>query len=168
MIRNITVFNFIGFYIAAEITDDPKSYKWFMCMTSLLLQVCLARINDTTICENLSNGSYEAEENLVQASSSHWLLAAMLSYQIPGFIASFIYGALSDRVSRKLVLLLPSVGHLIGAAFLLLNAMCPQWPMAAVMLCPLAAGIGGGWMTCLLACFSYLSEVRTFHFRSQF
>ena len=137
-------------------------------MTSVQLQVCLARINDTTICENLSNGNYEAEENLVQASSSHWLLAAKLSYHIPGFIASFIYGALSDRVSRKLVLLLPSVGQLIGAAFLLLNALCPQWPMAAVMLCPLAAGIGGGWMTCLLACFSYLSEVRTFHFRSQF
>lgn len=131
-------------------------------------KVCFARINDTTICENLSNGSYETEENLVQASSSHWLLASMLSYQIPGFVASFIYGALSDRVSRKLVLLLPSLGHLIGAAFLLLNAVCPDWPVAALLLCPLVAGIGGGWMTCLLACFSYLSEVsseenRTFH-----
>ena len=151
---------------AAEITDDPKSYNWFKCMTSVPLQVCLGKINDTSICENLSNGSYEAEENVVQAASARWLLATTLSYQIPSFVASFIYGALSDRVSRKLVLLLPSVGHLIGAAFLLLNALCPQWPMAAVMLCPLAAGIGGGWMTCLLACFSYLSEVRTFHFRS--
>ena len=114
------------------------------------------------ICSSLSNGSYETEENLVQASSSHWLLAAMLSYQIPAFFGSFVYGALSDRVSRKLVLLLPSISHLLGAAILLLNAVCPSWPLAAVLLASLVAGVGGGWVTCLLACFSYLSEVGAF------
>ncbi|KAI0218345.1 hypothetical protein LSAT2_029944, partial [Lamellibrachia satsuma] len=89
-------------------------------------KVCLSTVNETTICNSLSNGSYETEENLVQASSSHWLLAAMLSYQIPAFFSSFIYGALSDRVSRKLVLLLPSIGHLLGAAVLFLNAVYPS------------------------------------------
>ncbi|KAI0228387.1 Solute carrier family 46 member 3 [Lamellibrachia satsuma] len=131
-------------------------------------KVCVSTVNETMICSSLSNGSYETEENLVQALSSHWLLAAMLSYQIPAFFGSFVYGALSDRVSRKLVLLLPSISHLLGAAILLLNAVYPSWPLAAVLLSSLVAGVGGGWMTCLLACFSYLSEVsseesRTFH-----
>ena len=124
--------------------------------------MCLSTVNETTICNSLSNGSYKTEENLVQASSSHWLLAVMLSYQIPAFFASFIYGALSDRVSRKLVLLLPSIGHLLGAAVLFLNAVNPSWPLAAVLLSTAVSGVSGGWMTCLLACFSYLSEVGAF------
>ena len=80
MIRNITVFNFIGFYIAAEITDDPKSYKWFMCMTSLLLQVCLARINDSDDLRELverqlrSGGELGAGVELALAASRHVVL----------------------------------------------------------------------------------------------
>ena len=124
--------------------------------------MCLSTVNETTICNSLSNGSYETEENLVQASSSHWLLAAMLSHQIPAFFSSFIYGALSDRVSRKLVLLLPSIGHLLGAAVLFLNAVYPSWPLVAVLLSSVVSGVSGGFVTCLLASFSYLSEVGSF------
>ena len=82
-----------------------------------------------------------------------------LCYMIPSFVVSFVYGALSDRVSRKLALLLPSIGHLIGAVMLLLNVSNLNWPIAALVVGPLIAGLGGGWVTFLLAGFSYLSEV---------
>ena len=121
--------------------------------------MCLSKVNDSNICDNLHNETYHDLEDAVQTQTSHWFLWQNLCYEIPAIVLSFLYGSLSDHYSRKLALALPSLGQALSMANYVLNSVYMEWHVGYLLVGQVISGLFGSWITCLLAAFSYLSEV---------
>lgn len=129
------------------------------CVKDLVyVKVCLSHFNKT-ICDNISDDAYVEQEDIVQSESSVWYLKENLCFEIPSILIAFYYGALSDRVSRKLALLLPAVGQVLSSINYLVNAAVFDLPVGYILIGPLISGLFGGWITCVMASFSYLSDI---------
>ena len=118
-------------------------------------------MNDTHICEILHNETYHDLEDQVQTETSHWFLWQNLCYELPAIMLSFLYGSLSDHYSRKLALVLPSLGQALSMANYVLNSVYMEWHVGYLLVGQLISGLFGSWITCLLGAFSYLSEIST-------
>ena len=134
------------------------SLLWPTIQALIYRKVCLKKFNQS-ICDNLSNSSYKDEENMVQTDAAHWFLLENICFEIPSIIFTFFYGSLGDNVSRKLTLILPAVGQIFSAANYIVNAMYIDLHVGYILIGPLFSGIFGGWVTCNMASFSYLSDV---------
>lgn len=121
--------------------------------------MCLAEVNDSYICDNLHNKTYHDLEDVVQSHTSHWFLWQNLCYELPAIVLSFVYGSLSDHYSRKLALALPSLGQALSMCNYVINSMYMEWNVAYLLVGQVISGLFGSWITCLLAAFSYLSEI---------
>ncbi len=63
----------------------------------------------------------DAVENETQRAANDFRLGEELLMAVPGFLAAIFAGALSDKYGRKLLILIPSIGRLLGAIFGLIN-----------------------------------------------
>jgi MFS family permease len=136
------------------------SFQWPTVDALFYRKVCLNFYN-TSICDNLSTVEYAAEEDVIQSHTSYWYLANNLCFEIPSIITSFFYGSLSDRFSRKTALVLPLIGQMITLAIYFVNALVFSLPIGCLLIGPVISGLFGGWITCNIAAYSYLSEVST-------
>ena len=123
-------------------------------------KVCLSHFS-VNICNDLHNDSLKEIEIVVQAESSYWLLVLNLSKSIPVLVLCFFYGSLSDKVSRKAALLIPVCGHVLGSLVYLIQSIYIELPVAGLLIGCLLIGLSGGWVTCNMAAFSYMSDVIT-------
>ena len=136
------------------------SFQWPTVDALVYRKVCLNIYNES-ICDNLSTLQYTTEEDIVQSHTSYWYLANNLCFEIPSIMTSFFYGNFSDRYSRKTALVLPLVGQMITLAIYFINALVFTLPIGCILIGPLISGMFGGWITCNIAAYSYLSEVST-------
>ena len=125
----------------------------------LYQKVCRQRFNDSSICDNLKNESNKEYEDIVQSDASHWFLYAALCFEIPSVLVAFFYGSLSDHFSRKITLIIPIIGQIIAISNWIINSLYPDAPIAYILIGPLVSGCFGGWVTLLVGCMSYLSDV---------
>ena len=123
-------------------------------------KVCLSHFS-VNICNDLHNDSLKEIEIVVQVKSSYWLLVLNLSKSIPAFFLCFFYGSLSDKVSRKAALLIPVCGHVLGSLVYLIQSIYIELPVASLLIGCLLIGLSGGWSTCNMAAFSYMSDIIT-------
>ena len=122
-------------------------------------KVCLMRINSSEICDNLGNSSYAEQEDEVQTEASHYTFYSQLCFSIPSIVTSLIYGQLSDRFSRKLVICVPLIGGLISTISYIINCTYMDLHVAYLLPGTLINGLSGGWMVLLVAIFGYLTEM---------
>ncbi len=122
-------------------------------------KVCLREVNDSFICDNLHNKSHHDLEDVVQSQTSYWFLWQNLCYELPAIVLSFLYGSVSDHYSRKLALALPSLGQALSMCNYLINSVYMDWHVGYLLVGQVISGLFGSWITCLLAAFSYLSEI---------
>lgn len=123
-------------------------------------KVCLQKYN-VTICDSLELGGHKHQEEDVQTDSSHWYLAEHLCFEIPSILLSSFYGSLSDNMSRKAALLLPAIGQILSTTNYVLNSVYMDLPVSYILIGPTISGIFGGWVSCGMASFAYLSDVTT-------
>lgn len=99
-------------------------------------------------------------ENRSQAAAASYLLAYRIALNLPAIFLSLCCGAWSDRVGRKLPLILPSLGAAIST-FILSFALRPDWlpPLAVVMAGALVYGVFGKSAVVTMAANSYLTDV---------
>ena len=152
--RTVTVEPVLFFFTFALALQGPA-------VSALVYRkVCLSKY-DVNVCDNLKNSSNHAAEDDVQGGSSHWFLYHNLCFEIPAVLVSFLYGSLSDNVSRRLTLALPAVGQMLSTTNFVVTSVYLESHVGYTLIGQLISGLFGGWITCCLAAFSYLSEVTT-------
>ena len=124
-------------------------------------KICLMELNDTFICDNLHNASFKEQEDIVQTQSSYWFIYMQMCFELPAIFLSFFYGSLGDHVSRRMALLLPCLGQALAMLNYVMCSIYLDSHVGFILIGQTITGIFGGWITCLLACYSYISEMST-------
>ena len=156
-LRMATVEPLLFLYMFAAVLSEPTQ------QALIYRKICLRHlndsVNDSSICDNLKNESYRDLETAVQSDASHWFLYVALCFEIPSILVAFFYGSLSDHFSRKLTLVVPIIGQSVAISNWIINSMYPDAPMVYILIGPLVSGCFGGWVTLLVGCMSYLSDI---------
>ena len=145
-----------------RITVEPVLFLYMFClfMSFPLIQqlafkkICLEKY-DTGTCKNLT----KADENFVQEHTSEWILHQSIALAVPSIFASLIFGSWSDKVGRKLILVLPSVGGALLYVSHILNSVFMSLNVNVIIIGVFISGLFGGYATTLLGVFSYMSDI---------
>ena len=148
------------------ITVEPMFFLYMLAVWLTLItgqaltyrKVCMiVYSNNTAICDHLKNGSFTSEEAIVQKESARWFLYGDICFGIISVISAGFIGSWGDRISRKLPLVLPIIGHLIGSVIFIILSFYMQSPLWILLLPNIATGIFGGVTVSILGVFSYVS-----------
>ncbi|XP_063957615.1 proton-coupled folate transporter-like isoform X2 [Lytechinus pictus] len=149
--RNLTVEPVLFFYMLG-------SFLQYLALQQLLLEkVCFQEVNDTVICANLS--AYKDEEETVQKRTSYWLIVLNLALTVPSVISTLVLGAWTDRVGRRVAMVLPSLGAVINGVCLIFSAIYLELSVGIMILGSVIMGVLGAYGTILAAVFSYLGDI---------
>ena len=111
------------------------------------------------ICENLGNSNSSNQEDVVQSTTSYWIFYYYLVNNIPPIGLIFVYGTMSDKLSRRAIIAVPCAGHLLGNLNNLLMAIFMDSHVAYSLVGAVVSGLCGGWVALYMAVFGYLGEV---------
>ncbi|XP_038074953.1 proton-coupled folate transporter-like isoform X2 [Patiria miniata] len=147
------------------VTVEPVLFLFTMSLfmqypaTQLLVlqKVCLAKHNSTALCANLSEDT--EEENEVQSVAAHWNLYMTVAINLPGALMSGIYGAISDRVSRRSIMALPSIGIILGSVSFLLQSHFIHAHVGYLLISALTIGVFGNVGASYIALMSYMCDI---------
>jgi len=89
----------------------------------------------TTKCSRLSD--YPDEEDSVQSTAANYLMYYKLIINLPALLLLLFCGAWSDRVGRKLPVILSSFGTVIAVIFFMISRVTVKW---TAFLCLVFAG----------------------------
>ena len=94
----------------------------------------------------------------VETLSSHLNIYVSLCNQIPSIIFTLLYGPLSDRFGRRLVIVIVSLSAITQG---MLSLGIVHWNLSVYlfMLSGAVAGVGGDFSSVLMASFAYISDV---------
>ena len=145
-----------------KITVEPVLFFYILCTimsVQLVQQLAFKKIcqdkYDAETCKNLT----KSQEDFVHEKTSRWILYQSVSLMVPSIAASLILGSWSDRVGRKTVLILPSVGSVLLYTNYMLNAGYFSLDVNFILIGVCISGFFGGFATTLLGVFSYISDI---------
>jgi len=110
---------------------------------------------DAETCKNLT----KSQEDFVHEKTSKWILYQSVASTVPSIAASLILGSWSDKVGRKTVLILPSVGSVLLYINYMLNVGYFSLDVNFILIGVCISGFFGGFATTLLGVFSYISDI---------
>lgn len=128
-------------------------------------RICLQHFNAST-CSILANGSFGTEENYVQGETSKWILYCNIVLLIPSTFVSFFFGPFSDKISRKIVIILPIVGNLLLFFVSALISYLETVAIGYILLGYFLSGLLGGYIGMLMAILSYATHVTDIKYRT--
>ena len=145
-----------------KISVEPVLFFYMMCVFMsfpLLQQLAFKKIchekYDDEICKNLT----KPQEDFVHQKTSKWVLYQSVSLTLPSIFASLILGSWSDKVGRKVILILPSVGSVLLYVNYVLNVAFFSLDVNYLLIGVCISGFFGGFATTLLGVFSYISDI---------
>ena len=145
-----------------KVTVEPVLFFYMLCTIMsipLVQQLAFNKIcqdkYDAQICKNLT----KSQEDFVHERTSKWILYQSVSLMVPSIAASLILGSWSDRVGRKTVLILPSVGSVLLYINYMLNVKFFSLDVNFILIGVCISGFFGGFVTTLLGVFSYISDI---------
>ncbi|KAI9193382.1 major facilitator superfamily domain-containing protein [Polychytrium aggregatum] len=125
-------------------------------MLTIPLQFFILRV----ICSATrdSNGDADCSSPEVQSIVARWTTMLSLSMAIPGLFAVPVVGALSDRIGRKPVMMLPMVGTLMGTVTLVIigHYNLSLWPLVLIRL---LGGFLGTYGLLTMTAHAYIADV---------
>ncbi|XP_038072575.1 proton-coupled folate transporter-like isoform X2 [Patiria miniata] len=123
----------------------------------LYLKLCVIKFNDTSACQSLS--SHPDMEKYTQDAGSNWLIILNAFLTVASIASTLFYGAWSDRVGRRVTIILPAVGSIINGIVLIL---CARFMLSSpwyVVVGTALMGLFGSFPTLTTAVFSYMGDV---------
>ncbi len=148
-------------YITVEPMVFVYTFSWYLQWPAeyafLYDRLCYKRFDNDEICENLHKENHTQQEDLIQSDTSYFLVPANLCSQIPPIVLIILFGVISDNYSKKLVMIIPLVGHFMESFIYLLMAEIPSIPLEIFYLGKLLLGFGGCWANLFLGCHSYVT-----------
>ncbi len=154
--------------VLSGITVEPAIFLFVLAgelsgttlLAFIYYKACINRFsNDTSICPNLHNETYKAEEDLVQTDSSHWLIYIYYFTNIPCIFMTIIYGIISDAYSQKAVIAMPLIMCGMQSLVFILMSLFPSAPSELFLLASFFMGLGGGWATFFSQALAYVACV---------
>lgn len=117
-----------------------------------------------TSCRN-GSAAADAGDVEVEAEAARWLIYMNLAAVVPALFSTVFLGGFSNRVGRKLVLLLPLVGGALRLLFFI-TVFTLRLSLAYLVVSSFVDGLFGMSCSMLMACFSYASDITTHQQRS--
>ncbi|XP_045598775.1 lysosomal proton-coupled steroid conjugate and bile acid symporter SLC46A3 isoform X2 [Procambarus clarkii] len=142
----ILFFNVAGWSIQSTVTTNL-----------LLVKVCREQGYDNVTCANLS--SYPEEEVAVQQMVTTINMYNELLCNIPAVLFVLFLGSWSDKHGRKIPLILPLIGSFLATLLYLINAYWMELPSMYILLAAIPRAITGGFITLLMASYSYMADI---------
>ena len=94
----------------------------------------------------------------VQSLTSFIYLGIIMAAALPSFFMALLLGSWSDRVGRKVVVLLPVIGGLMDSIGVLIT-MYTRGPLYLLFIGSFCNGLCGFFTTMILAVFSYMADI---------
>lgn len=111
------------------------------------------------VCDHIMNKDNENYNKQVQVEVSKFFQYEGVASNAVPFVLAFILGGWSDRVGRKLPLLLGLFGCFIYYFALFINAVFYQWPLETILYTAcFPSALTGMNLSIFMACFAYLSD----------
>ncbi|XP_063957841.1 proton-coupled folate transporter-like [Lytechinus pictus] len=123
----------------------------------LIIQKVCRLSHDSSVCSNKT--AFAEIENDVESDSTKWILYFNIASMVPGAIMATIFGPLSDKLGRKIIMTLPSIGTTIAAINFILNSFYIDWPVETLLLSGVAMGITGNLGTFFVSVVSYITDI---------
>ena len=160
--KSITVEPITFFYACAMILHTPVIQQYVYSRVAIKRGLSdTIFLSDSSKCEpdvNIASFAYRESRNVVQAEASMVHLGIVLSASVPSIIMALLLGAWSDKVGRKIVMMLPIIGGLVEATFILM-IMYANLPIYVLFVGSFINGMCGFFTTMILAVFSYMADI---------
>ena len=144
---------FLLYSFSVSLQFPTKSALWYR-------KVCMILYNDEWICDNINlNDTLIEFEEEVQIMNSQWNFYDDLCFTIPSLLLTFLYGSWSDRISRKIPIMLPMIGNCISCLLYIFAAEYILLPCGFMLLITFIEGMFGGGSTFFMAMVSYQSHI---------
>ena len=152
--------------ILRQITVEPVLFTYMFCifLSFPVLQqlafkkICHENFNET-VCTNIRHKDFTTQNEQVASATSQWILYQSIGLAIPSIFASLVFGSWSDRVGRRIVMILPPVGGLLLNINYLLNVHFFLLNVNYLLFGIIISGFFGGFATVLLSVFAYISDI---------
>jgi PCFT/HCP family folate transporter-like MFS transporter 1/3 len=119
------------------------------------LSGAFAHVENETSCTMPSD-----VEKQVQAETSHWILYTNLALGLPSICFSIFYGSVSDRLGRKLFIILPALGAAMNTGVILEIAyLRDSLPLYMCLIGAFTSGLYGGYSVLNFAAYAYTADV---------
>ena len=160
--KNITVEPVTFFYACAMILHTPVIQQYVYSRVALKrgLPTSLYQ-SDSSACEvddSVDSYAFRQSKNIVQAEASIVHLGIVLSASVPSIFMALLLGAWSDKVGRKIIMILPIIGGLVDTIFILIT-MYTNLPVYLLFVGSFVNGFCGFFTTMILAVFSYVADI---------
>eukprot|EP00112_Aurelia_sp_Birch-Aquarium-sp1_P026642 Seg96.6 transcript_id=Seg96.6/GoldUCD/mRNA.D3Y31 product="Proton-coupled folate transporter" protein_id=Seg96.6/GoldUCD/D3Y31 len=160
--KNITVEPVTFFYACAMILHTPVIQQYVYSRVALKrgLPTSLYQ-SDSSPCEvddSIDSYAFRQSKNIVQAEASIVHLGIVLSASVPSIFMALLLGAWSDKVGRKIIMILPIIGGLVDTIFILIT-MYTNLPVYLLFVGSFVNGFCGFFTTMILAVFSYVADI---------
>ncbi|XP_051867137.1 solute carrier family 46 member 3 [Pristis pectinata] len=151
----------------AIVTVEPVVFLYLMStflstfgvQQLILVKICEELHYKEDVCGNLSHHPQESLVVQSKASYVQLLHTAVLTFlSIP---TSILLGAWSDQAGRKLGMILPSVGALIGGVTLTVMVLVKETSVYWCIFASAFIGIFGSYAVIFLSVFSYMADITT-------
>ncbi|XP_074641358.1 lysosomal proton-coupled steroid conjugate and bile acid symporter SLC46A3-like [Tubulanus polymorphus] len=120
-------------------------------------EVCLIEYQDHGLCYSLRK--HPIEEAHVQKLSANYIMYYKILLNFPAIILGLFCGAWSDRVGRKLPMILPCIGAIIACLFYMFGMLPQSSALAFVLIGAAINGCFGKSAILSMAVYSYVSDV---------
>ena len=124
-------------------------------------KLCLKQFNHT-YCQTLYSSrdpKYKSSQDSIQEQTAQWGIYIDVVKTLPALVATIFYGAWSDRVGRKTVMILPIIGDSLGAIGYILNAYYFDAAVSFLLIGAFISATFGNFAAILLSTFSYIADV---------
>ncbi|KAL6740995.1 hypothetical protein Aduo_014294 [Ancylostoma duodenale] len=122
-------------------------------------KVCMLLSNETGIYDCVSALSEASKNQRIQTEANKIVLVASICICTAGILTSRLIGAISDKRSRKMSMLIPFTGLLLADGSLLLQAIFFDSTPYFFPLSELIFGCFGGYMAIISTSFAYITSI---------
>jgi len=144
-----------------------NSFQNFVTFQALVYdKVCVQNFN-STVCAHLNNNTFYDQEDVVQKQTSTWLLYSNIAMGVPALLTvMFLLGPWGDRLGRKLPVVVPQIGTIVGSIANLINSVYMDAPLGYLLIGNFLNGLCGGYIGALMSMYTYIAHVSTPEYRT--
>ena len=166
-LRNVNVEPVLVLYFLAFVPSRMLIDQFLYTMISEEHNVTsIVRLeHNETHCTVNKSDTHFIEHEIIQDEASRWAMYLKFVQCIPSMVNALVCGTISDRVSRKLPIILPLFANIVQIGLCVLMVIL-KLPKSYLFLAYGIDGLSGSYVTLLMGCFAYTGNATKHSSRS--